>query len=122
MSDPLHSSPTDRASGDPEDPRYPYVAIDVGDDEAEDASACLFELGATGIEQRDGTTLAHGAAGRVTLVASFANETEAQAAAAELPTGWGPRVEAVIGDAWRDEWKKYFEPFRIAPRVVIAPP
>lgn len=106
-------------------PRYPYVAIDVPEGDADEAGALLFELGAQGVEQRDATTLAKGAiAGRsfVTLVASFEGHDEARAALAELPAPWGPRLEEVVGDAWRDEWKKHFEPFQVCPGVVVCPP
>jgi ribosomal protein L11 methyltransferase len=100
--------------------RYPYVLIDVAEGQADEASALLFELGAAGVEQRDATTLARGAPGAVTLVASF--ENEARAACEELSPQWRPRVEEVVGDAWRDEWKKYFEPFVVCPGVVVRPP
>jgi ribosomal protein L11 methyltransferase len=103
-------------------PRYPYVRIDVPESEADEASALLFDLGAAGVEQRDGTTLARGAPGAVTLVASFADEDEARAACDELSPEWAPRVEEVVGDAWRDEWKKHFEPFVVCPGVVVRPP
>jgi ribosomal protein L11 methyltransferase len=104
------------------EPRYPYVAVDVASDETEEAGALLFELGAQGVEERDATTLRRGAAGKATLVASFEDERAACAALAELPSGWAPRLEEVVGDAWRDEWKKHFEPFRICDRIVIRPP
>jgi ribosomal protein L11 methyltransferase len=102
--------------------RYPYVLIDVAEGQADEASALLFELGAAGVEQRDATTLARGAHGAVTLVASFEHENEARAACEELSPQWRPRVEEVVGDAWRDEWKKYFEPFVVCPGVVVRPP
>jgi len=102
--------------------RYPYLVVDVSEAEADDAGALLFELGAGGVEQRDATTLAKGALGAVTLVASFEHESDARAACAELPAAWKPRVEEVVGDAWRDEWKKYFEPFRVCPGVIVRPP
>jgi ribosomal protein L11 methyltransferase len=101
---------------------YPYVAIDVGDNEADDAAQWLFDLGAGGVEWRDATTLARGAAGKVTLIASFEHDADARSAASELPSAWVPRVEQIVGDAWRDEWKKHFEPFRIAGAIVVAPP
>ncbi len=104
------------------EPRYPYVAVDVGESDAEEAGAQLFELGALGVEQRDASTLVHGAAGRVTLVASFATKEEAEAALGALPPPWSPRLEEVVGDAWRDEWKKHFEPFRICRGVLVCPP
>lgn len=102
--------------------RYPYVAVDAGEDEADEAADLLFELGAGGVEWRDATTLTRGADGRVTLVASFEREDDARAALRMLPSVWSPRMEEVVGDEWRDEWKKYFEPFRIAGAVVVSPP
>ena len=104
------------------EPRYPYVAVDVPEELAEEAGAQLFELGAGGVEQRDATTLTRGAAGRVTLVASFEAIAEAQAALAEMPPEWSPRLEEVVGDAWRDEWKRHFEPFHLCGPVVVCPP
>jgi ribosomal protein L11 methyltransferase len=104
------------------EPRFPYVLVDVPEVEAEEAGAVLFELGALGLEQRDDTTLTRGARGRVTLVASFERQEDARVAAAELPEGWAPRVEEVVGDAWRDEWKKHFEPFAVCPGIVVRPP
>jgi len=103
-------------------PRYPYVALDVDAERAEDTTALLFELGAAGVEQRDATTLARGAAGKVTLIAAFERADEARAAAAGLPAGCAPRVEEIVGDAWRDEWKKHFEPFTLADGIVVSPP
>ncbi len=104
------------------EPRYPYVAVDVASGEADEAGALLFELGAQGVEERDATTLVRGAAGKVTLVASFGDESDARGAIAELPPAWLPRFEQVVGDAWRDEWKKHFEPFRICEGIVVRPP
>ena len=49
-------------------PRYPCVTIDVPEGDADEAGALLFELGAEGVEHRDATTLARGAAGKVTIV------------------------------------------------------
>jgi ribosomal protein L11 methyltransferase len=107
-----------------DDKRYPYVAVDVNADDADEASARLFDLGAQGVEERDATTLARGVGGRgsVTLIASFGAHDEARSAIAELPREWSPRVEEVVGDGWRDEWKKHFEPFRICEGIVVRPP
>jgi ribosomal protein L11 methyltransferase len=103
-------------------PRYPYVAVDVDEADAEEAGARLFELGAQGVEQRDATTLVRSASPRVTLVAGFPDRGAADAAVVELPGAWDARVEEVVGDAWRDAWKKHFEPFAICPGVVVRPP
>jgi ribosomal protein L11 methyltransferase len=102
--------------------RYPYVAIDVDEHDSDDAASELFDLGASGVESRDATTLARGAPGKVTLVASFEREEDARAAASALRPEWSPRVGAIVGDEWRDEWKKHFEPFHIADAIVVCPP
>ena len=99
--------------------RYPYVAINVGEDETDIAGAMLFDLGACGIERRDATTLIRGAGGAVMLIACFEREEDALSAAKRLRPEWSPRVEHVVGDEWRDEWKKHFEPFRIAATQTI---
>jgi ribosomal protein L11 methyltransferase len=103
-------------------PEYWFVAFDVAEDEAEDRGAEMFELGATGVEQRDAGTLVRGEPGKVTLVVSFESRAEAEAALASIDAGFGPRIVRLEGDAWRDEYKKYFHPFRICAGVVIRPP
>ncbi len=109
-------------AGPGDEPRYPYVVVAVSAYDADEAGARLFELGALGVEQRDGTTMAKAAGPRVTLIASFANAALARAAAGTVPHDWSARVDAVVGDAWRDEWKKYFEPFRICGAIFVRPP
>ncbi len=104
------------------EPRFPFVHVDVDEDEADATSAHLFDLGAQGVEERDATTLVKGAAGKVTLVASFASHEEADAALAELDANLSPRLEEIVGDAWRDAWKEHFRPFEIAPGIVVRPP
>jgi ribosomal protein L11 methyltransferase len=115
------------------EPRFPFVAVDVTAEEADVMSATLFDLGAQGVEERDATTLVKGAAGMVTLVASFASHGEAREAIdaisqieREGPDGraiaYTARLEEVVGDAWRDAWKEHFRPFEIAPSIVIRPP
>jgi ribosomal protein L11 methyltransferase len=106
-----------------EEPRYPEVHVDVPLDQADEASAVLFDLGASGVEQRDDATLAKGPrSGMATLVASFADRSLAEAAAREIDPAWSPRIAEIVGDAWRDEWKKHFAPFRLTERVTIRPP
>jgi ribosomal protein L11 methyltransferase len=104
------------------EPRFPFVHVDVSEDESDATSSLLFDLGAQGVEERDATTLAKGAPGKVTLVASFATREEADAALAELDPSLSPRLEEIVGDAWRDAWKEHFRPFEIAPGIVIRPP
>jgi ribosomal protein L11 methyltransferase len=101
------------------EPRYPYVHLDVPAEEVEEASYLLWELGAQGVEERDASTLIKSAAG-VTLIASFADDAAAQAAIAQLAPR-AARLEHVVGDAWRDAYKQYFKVTRLGPRLVIRP-
>src|SRR5277367_6072017 len=106
--------------------RYPFVAVDAAPDASDEIAAALFDLGATGVEERDASTLVRGAtAEKVTLVGSFATREEADAAilalADAVPDG-SPRLEEVVGDAWRDAWKEHFAPFALTPHITVVPP
>lgn len=114
------------ASTEPGEPRrYPFVHVDVPPERAEMVSLELWELGAVGIEERDATTLhrpdlgAPGAA--VTLVAAFDDEAAAHRAARALDDRHPSHVEFVVGDEWRDEWRKHFKPVRIGRRLLVRP-
>src|SRR5215475_2484907 len=105
------------------EPRYPLVVVDLRHGgAAEETARELFDLGAQAVEERDSTTLVKGIDGGVTLVASFATHEEARAASAALGPERGAHVEEVVGDAWRDEWKKYFHAFELCPGLVVRPP
>jgi ribosomal protein L11 methyltransferase len=101
-------------------PTYWFVAVDLPPEEADVASERLFALGAEGIEERDEATLARGAAGLTTLVASFPTETAARKAKSRL--GSKARLEKIVGDAWRDAWKEHFRPFRLCQGLWVRPP
>lgn len=108
------------------EPRYPFVVLDVEPDRADELSAELFALGAEGVEERDQGTLVRGAdATKVTLVAAFGDHAEAEAAIAALVAlddALAPRLDEVVGDAWRDAWKEHYKPFALAPGIVVRPP
>src|SRR5688572_9933484 len=113
------------------EPRYPFVHVEVDAAAEDEVSGALWELGATGVEVRDDATLAKGpTGGRTLLVASFDSRDEADAAIEALrealpdlfATGTAPRIEEVVGDAWRDAWKEHFQPFALTPRIMVRPP
>lgn len=109
------------------EPRYPTIHLEVDEDRADLVSGWLFEMGATGVEERDQSTFVKGpaAAGRVLLVASFEDHAAANEAIETLVANdpaLEPRIEDIVGDAWRDEWKKYYEPFALTPTVTVRPP
>ena len=110
---------------EPRLPRFPFVRVDVSAEDADVMSATLFELGAEGVEERDETTLVKGTPGKVTLVASFGSHEDAREALGALRAhdeALEPQLEEIVGDAWRDEWKKHFRPFAITSSIVIRPP
>lgn len=106
-----------------QEPRFPFLHVHVSPDDADLVSSDLFDLGATGVEERDETTLKKNeTSGKVTLVASFEDEATANLAIQSLDPALEPRLEWVVGDAWRDAWKEHFRPFAVAPGIVVRPP
>lgn len=111
-----------------QEPRFPFVHLVTTEEHADALSSALFDLGATGVEERDQSTYVKGPGeGRVLLVASFDDHAGAEAAIAELSDLEAGLVESVtlqevVGDAWRDEWKKYYEPFALTDVIVVRPP
>ncbi len=101
--------------------RYPYVHVEVPASAAELVSDELWSLGASGVEERDASTLIQGGEAGVTLVASFADEGQAARVVAHFGARHEARVEVVVGDAWAHAWRDYFKPTRIGRRLVIRP-
>lgn len=101
-------------------PRYPIVRVRVGPREVDAVSGALFELGASGVEERDDTTLDR-VEGGVELVAHFDAETDARDAVDAL----APREAAldfIVGDDWKERWKEFFKPARVGEHFLVRPP
>lgn len=104
-------------------PRFPRVALDVPRALVDELVADLFDLGACGIEERDDGTLDKAQApGCVTLLVSFDRDEQAREALAACDPRFNPRLDDVVGEAWRDSWKQHFRPFHLTPSIVIRPP
>lgn len=103
------------------EPRYPYLHVRVPAEAVELVSMELWDLGASGIEERDAATLTRGEEGGITLVASFPDEESAQDAQVSLGESYPSHVEFVVGDEWRDGWKRFFKPVRLGERLVVRP-
>ncbi len=101
-------------------PRYPTVHVDVSTADAEIASSMLWDLGATGIEERDAETLANAEGADVMLVAFFDSEEDAAHAIAELAPR-SARLVFIEGDDWKERWKEFFKPTRVGRRIVVRP-
>ena len=97
------------------------LTLEAERDRAEELSAELWDLGAAGVEIRDGEgTPMPGAAlpppGRAILVAWFSAPDQARAAAAAL----GGRLEEVADEDWGESWKKGLGPLAIG-RAFVRP-
>ncbi|MFC1464362.1 MAG: 50S ribosomal protein L11 methyltransferase [Candidatus Brachytrichaceae bacterium NZ_4S206] len=102
-------------------PRYPCVHVSVQADDVDIVSSTLWDAGATGVEERDATTLDRSEAGEVTLVAHFDTEEAAQEAIEALAPDHVGRLEHIEGDEWKERWKEFFKPTRIGRRIVVRP-
>lgn len=105
--------------------RYPFVHVAVTPDEADALSSVLFDLGATGVEERDGSTMLKAPEGKVLLVASFDAFEDAEGAITilkEHDAALEPTLEVLVGDAWRDAYKEFFKPFLFTRTVTVKPP
>lgn len=101
-------------------PRYPTLHVDVPPDDVDEASALLFELGASGVEERDRSTLEKSPGDAVLLVAHFDDEDEARIAGGAI--AWPSRLEHVVGDDWKHRWREFFKPSRLGEHIVVRPP
>ena len=103
------------------EPRFPRLVLEVSAEEVDVAIGTLFSLEATGVEERDQTTLDRSSGGSVMLLASFATEQDAEMAREALGERYRPRRDDVVGDAWRESWREHFRPFHLTPRIVVRP-
>jgi ribosomal protein L11 methyltransferase len=97
------------------------LTLDLPRDDAEECAAGLFDLGATGVEVRDGEGtpmpgVPQPAPGRATVLAWFAAREEAEAAREER----GGEVGEVPDADWGEEWKKGLDAFAVG-RVWVRP-
>jgi ribosomal protein L11 methyltransferase len=98
------------------------VTAEVAAAEAEEASVRLFEAGAAGVEERDGSIAPMPGArrpgpGRALLVAWFDDVEAARVAAAGLP---GAVIGEVEGQDWGEAWKAGLSAFGVG-RVFLRP-
>jgi ribosomal protein L11 methyltransferase len=97
------------------------LTLDVSRDLAEEASAELFELGATGVEVRDGEGtpmpgVPQPPPGRATVLAWFGDRAGAESAR----EAHGGELAEVADADWGEEWKKGLKAFAIG-RVWVRP-
>jgi ribosomal protein L11 methyltransferase len=109
--------------------RYVELCYTLPAEQAELAASALVDAGASGIEERDATTLERATRGQIMLVTWIEEgETErfvASAAAALATVGVDssqrlPQRSTRDEDEWRDAWKRYFHARPIG-RFVLVP-
>jgi ribosomal protein L11 methyltransferase len=102
--------------------RHPFVTVRVEPERLELAQLRLWELGATGLEERDETTLVREPAPALPMViASFPDEAAAQYALKELRTEYDAEITYEARQDWAVEWRRGFGAQRIGKRLLLHP-
>ncbi len=102
--------------------RHPFVTVRVEPERLELAQLRLWELGATGLEERDETTLVREPAPALPMViASFPDEAAAQYALKELRQDYDAEITYEARQDWAVEWRRGFGAQRIGKRLLLHP-
>jgi ribosomal protein L11 methyltransferase len=102
--------------------RHPFVTVRVRSEQLELAQLRLWELGATGLEERDQTTLVRDAeSGGAVVIAAFADEASAQYALREMRSEYEADIVYVPQADWATEWRRGFGAQRIGKRLLLHP-
>ena len=103
-------------------PRHSFVSLRVRPDQLELAQLRLWELGATGLEERDETTLVRETvSGQAVVIAAFPDEAAAHYALREIRTEYAAEVVYVPSEDWATEWRRGFSAERIGKRLLLRP-
>jgi ribosomal protein L11 methyltransferase len=98
------------------------VTIRVRPDQLELTQLRLWELGASGLEERDETTLVReSASGRVVVIAAFSDEAAARHALNEIRDEHEAEIIYVPSEDWATEWRRGFGAQRIGKRLLLRP-
>jgi ribosomal protein L11 methyltransferase len=104
------------------EPRHPFVSVRVRPEQIELAQLRLWELGATGLEERDETTLVRESApGEAVVIAAFSDEAAAQYALHSIRQEYEAEIVYVPSEDWATEWRRGFGPKRIGKRLLLHP-
>jgi len=102
--------------------RHPFLTIRVRPQRLELAQLRLWELGATGLEERDQTTIVREPTdGDVVVYAAFEDEAAARHALQELQAEYEADLVYVAHQNWATEWRRGFGAQRIGKRLVLHP-
>ena len=102
--------------------RHPFVTVRVRPAQLELAQLRLWELGATGLEQRDQTTIVREPTeGDVVVYAAFEDEAAARHALNEVRAEYEADLVYVPHQNWATEWRRGFGTQRIGNRLLLHP-
>jgi ribosomal protein L11 methyltransferase len=106
----------------PDPLRHPFVTIRVRPEQLELTQLTLWELGATGLEERDEATLVRESApGQVVVIAAFPDEAAAQHALKEMREEHEAEIIYLPHEDWATEWRRGFSAQRIGRRLLLHP-
>ncbi len=102
--------------------RHPFVTVRVRPEQLELAQLRLWELGATGLEERDQTTIVRepDPSGTV-VIAAFPDEASARYALREIRGEYEADIIYVPQEDWATEWRRGFGAQRIGERLLLHP-
>ena len=104
------------------DPGHPFVTIRVPPEQLELAQLRLWELGATGLEERDQTTIVREPVrGATVVIAAFTDEASARSALDQIRGQYEAEIIYVPREDWATEWRRGFGAQRIGKRLLLHP-
>jgi ribosomal protein L11 methyltransferase len=102
--------------------RHPFVTVRVPLAQLELAQLRLWELGATGLEERDQTTITREPTdGDVVVYAAFEDEAAALHALNQVRAEYEAGLVYVPHQNWATEWRRGFSAQRIGQRLLLHP-
>ncbi|MBW2508247.1 MAG: 50S ribosomal protein L11 methyltransferase [Deltaproteobacteria bacterium] len=102
--------------------RHVFVTVRLLPEQLELAELRLWELGATGIEERDQTTIVREPShGDVVVYASFEHEAAAVDALSEIRSEYEADLLYLPHQNWATEWRRGFGAQRIGRRLLLHP-
>lgn len=102
--------------------RHPFVKVRVPRAQLELAQLRLWELGASGLEERDATTLVPGPVeGSPVVLASFPDDAAARHALQAIRDDYEADLVYVDHQDWATEWRHGFSAQRIGRRLLLRP-
>ncbi|MEM9726976.1 MAG: 50S ribosomal protein L11 methyltransferase [Myxococcota bacterium] len=104
-----------------EGPRHPVLRVFTTEPDLELLQLRLFELGATGLEQHDQTTIVRATDPRISVSATFDDEGLAKLALDEIGRTFDAELDYVENADWATEWRRGFGPQRIGERLLLQP-